>query len=207
MKKYLLVFDVDSTLIQEEVIELLAEEAGVRKSVEDITNRAMSGEIDFEASLRERVALLAGLPESVFTTVQARINFSSGARELISAVQSAEGMVGAVSGGFIQLLEPLARELNLNFYRANQLEVTDGRLTGNLIGPIIDRAAKAHALREWKTISGITQTVAVGDGANDLDMLAEANLGVAFNAKPILKESADLVIDSKNLADLIEHLS
>jgi phosphoserine phosphatase len=207
MKKYLLVFDVDSTLIREEVIELLAEEAGVLETVAEITNLAMSGEIDFEQSLRQRVALLAGLPESVIAKVQTRINLSTGARELITAVRDSGGLVGAVSGGFTQLLAPLARDLELDFYRANQLEIVNGIITGKLLGPIIDRSAKATALLEWKTQSGITDTVAIGDGANDIDMLAAADLGVAFNAKPILRASADLVLESLDLRELTGHLN
>ncbi len=207
MRKYLLVFDVDSTLIREEVIELLAEEAGARERVADITHRAMSGEIDFEQSLRQRVALLAGLPESVISRVQKRINLSTGAKELIKTVHDAGGMVGAVSGGFTQLLEPLARELGLDFHRANHLEIVNGVITGNLLGEIIDRAAKATALLEWKNTSKLSHTVAIGDGANDIDMLAVADLGVAFNAKTILREKADLVIESLDLADLIPSLN
>jgi len=207
MKKYLLVFDVDSTLIREEVIELLAEEAGARETVAEITNRAMSGEIDFEQSLRERVSLLAGLPESVIDSVAKRINLSVGAEALITAVQDAGGAVGAVSGGFTQLLEPLSRNLGLDFYRANKLEIINGVITGNLVGPIIDRAAKATALLEWKTQSGLSHTIAIGDGANDLDMLAVAELGVAFNAKPILREAADFVIESLDLSELISQLN
>ncbi len=207
MKKYLLVFDVDSTLIREEVIELLAEEAGARDTVAEITNRAMSGEIDFEQSLRERVSLLAGLPESVIDSVQKRINLSAGAEALIAAVQGAGGAVGAVSGGFTQLLEPLSRDLGLDFYRANKLEIINGVITGNLVGPIIDRAAKATALLEWKIKSDLTHTIAIGDGANDLDMLAVAEIGVAFNAKPILREEADFVIESLDLSELISHLN
>ena len=207
MKKYLLVFDVDSTLIREEVIELLAEEAGARDTVAEITTRAMSGEIDFEQSLRERVSLLAGLPESVIDSVQKRINLSAGAGALIAAVQEAGGAVGAVSGGFTQLLEPLSRDLGLDYYRANQLEIINGVITGNLVGPIIDRAAKANALFEWKMQSGLSHTIAIGDGANDLDMLAAAELGVAFNAKPILREAADFVIESLDLSELISHLN
>lgn len=207
MKKYLLVFDVDSTLIREEVIELLAEEAGARETVAEITNRAMSGEIDFEQSLRERVSLLAGLPESVIDSVAKRINLSVGAEALITAVQDAGGAVGAVSGGFTQLLEPLSRNLGLDFYRANKLEIINGAITGNLVGPIIDRAAKATALLEWKTQSGLSHTIAIGDGANDLDMLAAAELGVAFNAKPILREAADFVIESLDLSELISQLN
>ncbi|AIC47605.1 phosphoserine phosphatase SerB [Rhodoluna lacicola] len=207
MTKYLVVFDVDSTLIEDEVIELLAEVAGKREEVAAVTERAMAGELDFAQSLIERVATLAGLPESVFADVQSRIRITTGAEETIAAIQAAGGKVGAVSGGFIQLLTPLAAELNLDFARANELEVVDGKLTGKVIGMIIDRSAKAEALREWSIASGLTNTVAVGDGANDLEMMALADLGVAFNAKPIVREKADVVIEGKDLRKLLELLT
>ncbi|MEY4971599.1 MAG: hypothetical protein RLZZ404_525 [Actinomycetota bacterium] len=207
MTKYLVVFDVDSTLIEDEVIELLAEVAGKREEVAAVTERAMAGELDFAQSLIERVATLAGLPESVFADVQSRIRITTGAKESIAAIQAAGGKVGAVSGGFIQLLTPLAAELNLDFARANELEVVDGKLTGKVIGKIIDRSAKAEALREWSVASGLTNTVAVGDGANDLEMMALADLGVAFNAKPIVREKADVVIEGKDLRKLLELLT
>ena len=207
MTEYLVVFDVDSTLIEDEVIELLAEVAGKRDEVAAVTERAMAVELDFAQSLIQRVATLAGLPESVFAEVQNRIRITTGAKETIAAIQSAGGKVGAVSGGFIQLLTPLAAELNLDFARANELEVIDGKLTGKVIGKIIDRSAKAESLREWSAISGLTNTVAVGDGANDLEMMAQADLGVAFNAKPIVREKADVVIEGKDLRKLLELLT
>jgi len=204
--KYLVVFDVDSTLIEDEVIELLAEVAGKREEVAAVTERAMSGELDFTQSLIARVENLRGLPESVFAEVQARIKVTLGARETIAAIQKAGGKVGAVSGGFNQLLTPLAADLKLDFARANQLEVVDGFLTGKVIGRIIDRAAKAEALKEWSSGSELLRTVAVGDGANDLDMLAIAELGVAFNAKQIVKESADAIIEGRDLRELLNLL-
>jgi len=202
------IFDVDSTLIEEEVIELLAEVAGKRAEVAAVTERAMSGELDFAASLIERVATLEGLPESVFTDVLARINVTRGAQELIDAVHQAGGKVGAVSGGFSQVLTPLASSLNLDFNRANLLEIVDGKLTGKVSGPIIDRAAKADALREWSAVSGfeISQTVAVGDGANDLSMMEISGISVAFNAKPIVREFAKVVIEEHDLRALIRIL-
>lgn len=205
MSKILVVFDVDSTLIQDEVIELLADVAGKRAEVAEVTERAMRGELDFAASLRERVAVLAGLPESVFADVYQRITPTAGVQELIDAVHAAGGLVGAVSGGFTQVLTPLAAKLGLDFARANDLEVVDGRLTGKVEGRIVDRAVKAESLKEWAEASGIdlTQTVAVGDGANDLDMLVAAALGVAFNAKPIVREQADIVIEKQDLRELI----
>jgi phosphoserine phosphatase len=204
--EYLVVFDVDSTLIEDEVIELLADAAGRREEVAAVTNRAMAGELDFSQSLIERVATLRGLPESVFAEVQSRIKITTGAQETISAIQAAGGKVGAVSGGFIQLLAPLADKLQLNFSRANELEVVDGQLTGKVIGKIIDRSAKAQALREWSLESGLTRTVAVGDGANDLEMMAVADLGVAFNAKPIVREKADAIIEGNDLRELLRLL-
>lgn len=205
MSKILVVFDVDSTLIEDEVIELLADVAGKRAEVAEVTERAMRGELDFAASLRERVAVLAGLPESVFADVYQRITPTAGVQELIDAVHAAGGLVGAVSGGFTQVLTPLAAKLGLDFARANDLEVVDGKLTGKVDGRIVDRAVKAESLKEWAEASGIdlAQTVAVGDGANDLDMLAAAALGVAFNAKPIVREKADIVIEKQDLRELI----
>jgi phosphoserine phosphatase len=205
--EYLVVFDVDSTLIEDEVIELLADVAGKREQVAAVTERAMAGELDFSQSLIERVATLAGLPESVFKDVLKRIRITTGAKETIAAIQAAGGKVGAVSGGFIQLLTPLAAELKLDFARANELEVLDGHLTGKVIGKIIDKQAKADALREWSTASGLIKTVAVGDGANDLEMMAQAGLGVAFNAKPIVREKADEIIEGNDLRKLLELLA
>jgi phosphoserine phosphatase len=204
VNEFLVVFDVDSTLIEDEVIELLAEVAGKRAEVAAVTERAMAGELDFSQSLIERVATLRGLPESVFSDVQKRIKITLGAKETIQAIQDAGGKVGAVSGGFNQLLTPLAEVLNLDFARANQLEVIDGKLTGKVIGDIIDRSAKAAALTEWSQNSGLTRTVAVGDGANDLEMMAVADLGVAFNAKPIVREKADVILEGKDLRGLLQ---
>ena len=205
MTKLLVVFDVDSTLIEDEVIELLADVAGKRAEVAAITERAMAGELDFAASLTERVQALAGLPESVFAEVGKRITITKGAKQLIDAIHHAGGRVGAVSGGFTQVLGPLADVLNLDFARANDLEVIDGKLTGKVLGKIIDREAKKEALIEWAQRADfkIEQTVAVGDGANDLEMMAAAALSVAFNAKAIVKENASLVLDSGDLSDLI----
>jgi phosphoserine phosphatase len=205
VSKILVVFDVDSTLIEDEVIELLADVAGKRAQVAEVTERAMRGELDFAESLRERVAVLAGLPESVFADVYARITPTKGVQELIDAVHAAGGLVGAVSGGFTQVLTPLAAKLGLDFARANDLEIKDGKLTGKVDGRIVDRAVKAESLLEWAAASGIEtrHTVAVGDGANDLDMLATAGLGVAFNAKPLVRQTAQIVIDRQDLRELI----
>jgi phosphoserine phosphatase len=206
--QFLVVFDVDSTLIEDEVIELLADVAGKRAEVAAVTERAMAGELDFAESLIERVKTLAGLPESVFADVQQRITITTGAKQLIDAVHAAGGKVGAVSGGFNQLLTPLAEILDLDFARANQLEVVDGFLTGKVIGAIIDRQAKADALIEWAGVTGtpIDNTVAVGDGANDLSMMAAAGLGVGFNCKPIVREHADFILEGNDLSKLTEKL-
>jgi phosphoserine phosphatase len=206
--QFLVVFDVDSTLIEDEVIELLADVAGKREEVAAVTERAMAGELDFAESLIERVKTLAGLPESVFTDVQKRITITTGAKRLIDAVHAAGGKVGAVSGGFNQLLAPLAQILELDFARANQLEVVDGYLTGKVLGAIVDRQAKADALIEWAAITGtpLEQTVAVGDGANDLSMMAVAGLGVGFNCKPIVREHADFILEGNDLSKLTEKL-
>jgi phosphoserine phosphatase len=191
--KKLVVMDVDSTLIQQEVIELLGAKAGREGEIREITERAMKGELDFEASLRARVKLLAGLPESVLAEVRGEIALTPGARTLVSTLKKLGHSVAVVSGGFTAVIEPLLRELEITHYRANTLEVKDGLLTGEVLGEIIDRAAKATALREFATIEGVTleQTIAIGDGANDLDMIAAAGLGIAFNAKPAVKAAAD----------------
>jgi phosphoserine phosphatase len=201
----LVVFDVDSTLIEQEVIELLADFAGKRAEVEAVTARAMAGELDFEGSLRARVVNLEGLPASVIDRALEQITLTPGAREAVEYIHSVGGKAGAVSGGFIELLEPLAKKLNLDFYRANQLEIIDGVLTGKVIGEIIDKPAKATALREWAESLNleISRTVAVGDGANDLDMMETAGLSVGFNAKPRVRAKADLIIARNDLNDLI----
>ena len=208
MTRFLVVFDVDSTLIEDEVIELLAEAAGKRAEVAAVTERAMRGELDFAESLRDRVATLVGLDEAVIGQTYERINVTAGAQELIDAVHAAGGKVGAVSGGFNQVLEPLAKRLSLDFWRANELGVANGKLSGEVIGRIVDRQAKADALSEWSQELGLTrrQTVAVGDGANDLQMMQEAGLSVAFNAKPTVREQAQLVVHEQNLAELVKVL-
>ena len=190
--KKLVVMDVDSTLIQQEVIELLADKAGVHEKVKEITDAAMRGELDFAASLRARVALLEGLPESVITDIQQEIALTPGARTLVKTLHQLGHSVAVVSGGFTSVIEPLIKELGISHYRANTLEVIDGKLTGKVIEPIIDRAAKATALRDFAEIEGVQleQTVAIGDGANDLDMISIAGLGIAFNAKPAVKAAA-----------------
>ena len=205
MPRFLIVLDVDSTLIEDEVIELLADAAGSRERVEDVTSRAMAGELDFAASLAERVATLEGLPESVFAEVRSRLTPTRGVRELLDGVHAAGGLVGVVSGGFHETLDPLADDLGLDFRRANRLEVRDGRLTGRVSGPVIDAHAKAVALRAWAEEAqvGLAHTVAVGDGANDLEMMAVAGLSVAFNAKLRVRERADVVVGTNDLSQLL----
>jgi phosphoserine phosphatase len=201
----LVLLDVDSTLIQQEVIELLAAKAGVGDEVIAITQSAMRGELDFEQSLIARVSLLADLPEKVFAQVQQEILLTPGARTLIRTLQRLGHTVCVVSGGFHNVIDPLMRELNISHYRANTLEIVDGKLTGKVLGPIIDRAAKAQALRDFAQLENINieQTIAIGDGANDLDMIAAAGLGIAFNAKPAVKAAADSSVSAPYLDSVL----
>ena len=194
--KRLVVFDVDSTLVQGEVIEMLADRAGCGEEVRAVTAAAMHGELDFTQSLRRRVALLAGLPAGVLAEVTAALELTPGARTTIRTLKRLGFRCGAVSGGFTQIVQPLAGELQLDFCAANELEVSDDVLTGRLIGPVVDRPGKADALRRAAEHFNVplAQCVAVGDGANDIDMLSAAGLGVAFNAKPALREVADTAI-------------
>jgi phosphoserine phosphatase len=203
--RLLVVLDVDSTLIEQEVIELLADCAGKRAEVEAVTERAMSGELDFEASLKERVILLKGLPESVIEETLAKCTFTKGAHDLVQAVHDAGGKVGAVSGGFTQILEPLAKTIGLDFYRGNLLEIINGELSGEVVGEIIDKPAKATALVEWANALNLDlkYTVAIGDGANDLDMMQTAGLSIGFNAKPKVKALADVILETGDLSDVI----
>jgi phosphoserine phosphatase len=191
--KRLIVFDVDSTLIQQEVIEMLAARAGAEEAVSAITDAAMRGELDFAESLHQRVGTLAGLPAEVLDEVADDVELTPGARTTIRTLRRLGYHVGVVSGGFRQVIQPLADELMLDFVAANVLEVVDGKLTGRVVGEIVDRAGKAKALRDFASQAGVpmAQTVAVGDGANDIDMLAAAGLGIAFNAKPALRKVAD----------------
>jgi phosphoserine phosphatase len=204
--KRLVQLDVDSTFIQQEAIDLLAARAGVLEQVSVITEAAMRGEMDFEESLRARVSLLQGLPESAITLIQEEISLTDGAQDLVDTLHAQGHSVALVSGGFIDIIAPLIHALSIKYYKANRLEIIDGVLTGGLIGPVIDRSAKAAALHEFAAASavGIENTVAIGDGANDLDMMAAAGLSIAFNAKPIVAEAADLRINEPSLRSVID---
>ncbi len=194
--KRLIVFDVDSTLVQGEVIEMLAAHAGAEAEVRAVTEAAMRGELDFAESLRRRVAVLAGLPETVLDEVAARLELTPGARTTIRTLKRLGFRCGVVSGGFTRVINGLVDELGLDFCAANELEIVDGRLTGRVVGEIVDRPGKSVALRRFADSFGVPleQCVAVGDGANDIDMLSTAGLGVAFNAKPALREVADTAL-------------
>lgn len=203
--KRLVCFDCDSTLITGEVIEMLAAHAGREAEVAEVTERAMRGELDFEESLRERVKALAGLDASVVQDVADAIELTPGARTTLRTLNRMGYRTAVVSGGFIQVLEDLAEELELDYVRANTLEIVEGKLTGRVIGPVVDREAKANFLAEFAADSGLTmaQTVAVGDGANDIDMISAAGLGVAFNAKPALREIADTAVSHPFLDEVL----
>ena len=195
----LVVMDVDSTLITGEVIEMLAGHAGSREQVAAITERAMRGELDFAESLRERVATLAGLPVRVLAEVLDEVELTPGAQELVAGLRERGWPLGLVSGGFIEVVGPLAERLGIERRRANRLEVVGGYLTGRVAGPVVDRAAKAAALREWATELRVPldRTVAIGDGANDLQMMATAGFSVAFNAKPVVAAQADAAVTGR----------
>ena len=201
----LIIFDVDSTLIQEEVIDLLAARANVSEEVSTITAAAMRGEIDFTSSLAKRVSLLTGLSADDLITVRSEIHLSDGATNLIKFLQSQGHIVAAVSGGFVEVLEPLMAEIGITNYHANKLEIIDGKLTGKIIGAIVDSKTKSETLVKFANQFKIlmTETVAIGDGANDMEMLQSAGVGIAFNAKPKLKEIADIVLDIPNLDAVI----
>ena len=204
----LLIMDVDSTLIRQEVIELLAAHAGREAEVAAVTEAAMRGELDFARSLHARVKVLAGLPASVIDAVGERIELSAGAEALVNAYRDAGKSVGVVSGGFSQILAPLAERLGLSFWKANDLEIVNGVLTGRVSGAVVDRQEKERVLRAEAARAGVplSATVAVGDGANDLDMLTAAGLGVAYNAKPAVRAAADVALDLPDL-DVVRHFA
>ena len=198
--------DVDSTLINEEVIDLLAAQAGVSKEVSEITSSAMAGELDFSESLVKRVSLLAGLSITAIEQVQKKITLTNGAADLITALQSRGDIVAVVSGGFTEIISPLLATLKISRFKANSLEIIEGQLTGKVNGEIVDRRAKAEFLKELVALSGIplSNTVAIGDGANDIDMIQSAGIGVAFCAKPALVNVADRVINTRDLREVLK---
>ncbi|MDQ4137941.1 MAG: phosphoserine phosphatase SerB [Actinomycetota bacterium] len=205
MARFLVVLDVDSTLIEDEVIELLAAEAGSHDEVAEITRQAMNGLLDFSESLRARVATLEGLPVSLLETVGRRIRVTDGVPGLVSGVHEAGGAIGVVSGGFHELLDPLAERLGLDYWRANRLGVDGDALDGTVDGAIVDAATKADTLREWAADAGVdlSRCVAVGDGANDMPMMKIAGLSVAFDAKAPVRDCADVVMDVRDLTQVL----
>ena len=202
----LFLFDVDSTLINQEVIELIAAHAGVQDKVKEITDRAMAGEIDFEQSLKERVSLLAGLNSSILVEVKNEVTLTDGASELISTLKAQGDQVAVVSGGFVEVISDLMKKLHIEDYKANTLEIADGTLTGKVTGAIVDRKAKADYLFELKSKYSPKKTFAIGDGANDIDMLNAADVGIAFCAKPALNEIANVVILKRDLREVLNYL-
>ncbi|GAA3902024.1 phosphoserine phosphatase SerB [Microbacterium invictum] len=203
--RFLVVFDADSTLIRNEVIELIADEAGRGAEVAAATEAAMRGEVDFATSLRSRVEQLRGVPVSGFARVLERIEPTPGVRELIAAIHERGGIAAVVSGGFHEILDTVAPSLDVDVWRANRLSVENGVLSGVVDGVIVDAAGKAAALREWAAQYGVplSRTIAIGDGANDLQMMDAAGLGLAFNAKPAVRAQADLVVGPVDLAEVI----
>lgn len=203
--RFLVVFDADSTLLRNEVIELIADEAGRGPEVAAATEAAMRGEVDFATSLRSRVQALRGVPLDAFDRVRARVEPTPGASELIAAIHARGGRAAVVSGGFHEVLDAVAPPLGVDVWRANRLASADGALTGLVDGEIVDAAAKAASLREWAASYGVPprRTIAIGDGANDLQMMAAAGLGLAFNAKPAVRAQADLVIGAVDLREVI----
>ena len=206
--KGLLVMDVDSTLIMEEGIDLLGEEAGVGAQVAAITERAMRGELDFEAALRERVALLKGLPEDIFARIAERIHFTPGAEDLVKELHKRGYKVGLVSGGFHETVDRLAEQLGIDYVKANRLEIQQGFLTGQVLGKIVTKDTKLAMLKAWAAENKLelNQTIAMGDGANDLPMIQAAGIGIAFMAKPIVSRLAPYRIETRDLRLVFEIL-
>lgn len=199
----LIVMDVDSTFINQEVIDLLGEAAGVGARMAAITSEAMRGELDFSSALAERVSLLKGLPESAFARVRSEVSFTPGALDLVAEAHRRGWKVGIVSGGFHEVVDGLAAQAQVDFWAANRLEVAGGVLTGRTVGPIVKRETKLEKLREWADACGVplARTVAIGDGANDIPMIQAAGIGIAFCAKPATRAAAPYAIDERNLMD------
>ena len=203
--KRLVLLDMDSTLIEQEVIDLIAKHAGKLDQVSQITASAMAGELDFKQALSARVSLLAGIDQSVIELVRKEITLTNGAKKLIETLHKQGHNVGVVSGGFLDVIEPILKDLKIDFYRANKLEIVNGKLTGRTEGEIIDRIAKYNSLLDFAKIEGVdlSQTVAIGDGANDLDMIEAAGLGIAFNAKPKVAAAAATTISTLDLSAVL----
>lgn len=208
MTKLLVVLDVDSTLIEQEVIDLLGAKVGLGQQIREITDQAMSGEIDFSQALIKRVALLKGLTSKVFQEIVSEITVTDGVEELIGFVHESGGLVGAISGGFKQTLEPLAKNIGLDLFLANDLEVIDGVLSGKVNGDLVDSKMKAATMLGWAHQYGIdvANTVAIGDGANDIPMLQAAGFSVAFRPKDILRPYADLIVEGNSLRPVVAEL-
>ncbi len=206
--KGLLIMDVDSTLIREEAIDILGDLAGVGDHVAKITEKAMRGELDFEESLRQRLGLLAGLPQTIFSQVLAKIHLTRGAEELVASLHDRGYKVGLVSGGFHENVDPLAERLGIDYIKANRLEIADGKLTGRHLGDVVTKETKVAMLKQWALENHLplSKTVAVGDGANDLPMILTAGIGIAFNAKAIVRAQAPYRIDEPNLSKVLDIL-
>jgi phosphoserine phosphatase len=203
--KRIVMLDMDSTLIEQEVINLLGAAAGQSIAIEAITHKAMAGDLDFKAALNERVALLKGMDQDILNQVRDQITLTKGAKKLIDELHQQGHKVGVVSGGFIEVIEPILNSLSIDFYRANKLKISDGLLTGEIEGPLIDSHAKRIALEQFAKQEKVPleQTVAIGDGANDLEMIKAAGLGIAFNAKPKVAAAADTTISNQDLSTVL----
>ena len=202
----LFLFDVDSTLINEEVIDLIGAKANLSTEISAITELVMLGRMDFNMALTKRVELLSGLAVEILAEVRSEITLTNGAAELISGLRNAGDKVAVISGGFVEVIAPLMKTLNIDYFKANSLEIHNEKLTGRVTGEIVNRMVKANYLNELKGQLNPKQTIAIGDGANDIDMVKAADIGIAFCAKPALKEVADVVIDKRDLREILRYL-